>query len=332
MESRRLMQRIARAAVCLSCFATVASSSGCVIVSGTINPFARSTKPLEEQEVSGSGDAKIVLLDIAGEITGETTGSAFGLQVQESTIARTEAALRIAGEDEDIRAVILRIDSPGGGVTASDVLYRQIKTFREQSTVPVIAAVQDVGASGAYYAALAADEIVAHPTSIVGSIGVVMQSMNFTGLMDKLGVRSQTVKTGEMKDIGSPFEEMTAAERRVLQSVIDDMYDRFLGLVLENRPRLTEDMQRTLRDGRIFSAQQALDGGLIDRIEYLDETIERIKRAAGLGEATVVVYRQADEYVRGIHSRAGAPAQADLLGFAGKALPTMPRLLYQWIP
>ena len=328
--SPRMIQAFSR--LCVSTILALCVS-GCVIVSGNINPFSGSTEPLVEHEVSGSGGDKIVLLDISGEITSQSSSSAFGLQTIESTLARTEAALQLARDDDDVRAVILRINSPGGGVTASDVLYQQIRRYRDATSTPVIAAIDDVGASGAYYAALAADEIVAHPTSVVGSIGVVMQGMNFTGLMKKLGVETQTVKTGEMKDIGSPFEKMSDDERRVLQSVIDDMYDRFLGLVRKNRPQLSAEMSQKITDGRIFSAKQALDGGLIDRIEYLEDTIEHVKRSAGLGEATVIVYRQANDYVRGIHSRLGTtPNQSGVLNIGAAVAPRSPRLLYQWIP
>lgn len=312
--------------------AVVLSLPGCVVVSGDMNPFASSVQPLEERRVSGSGRPRIVLLDVAGEITSESSEAPFGLQVYESTVSRVEAALEMAADDDDVAALILRINSPGGTVTASDVLYEKIRRFKEESAVPVIAEVVDVGASGAYYAALAADEIVAHPTSIVGSVGVILESISLAGLMQKVGVRNQAVATGEMKDIGSPLSEMSDAEREVLQGIVDDMYDRFLELVHANRPNLTPEADRQLRDGRIFTARQALAGGLIDRIEYLDETVERVKKEAGLSEATVVVYRESGEFARGLYSRAGAAApQASLINIDG-GLPKTPRLLYLWNP
>ncbi len=306
-------------------------SSGCVIVSANINPFGSSPEPLDEHEVSGSGRERIVLLDITGPITSHAGSSTFGLASRESTVTKVDAVLRKAREDDRVRAVVLRINSPGGTVTASDVLYDQVKRFKSDTGIPVIAEIQDVGASGAYYAALAADEIVAHPTSVIGSIGVVLQSVNVTGLMSKIGVTNQTIATGEMKDIGSPLSEMTSEERRVLQSVVDDMYDRFLALVRQNRTNLTEEMDRQMQDGRIFSAPQALAGGLVDRLEYLEETIEHTKRRIGLQDATVVVYRQPDALVRGIYSRANpAPVQVNLL--SPDIIPSSPQLLYQWLP
>lgn len=307
------------------------SLSGCFVINGSVNPFASSVQPLEEQRVSGSGPARIAIIDLTGEITSEASESPFGLQVDESTVSRVEAALAMAAEDDAVVAVILRINSPGGTVTASDVLYEKVRKFKEGTSTPVIAEVIDVGASGAYYTALAADEIVAHPTSIVGSIGVVLESVSVSGLMQKIGVRNQAVTTGEMKDIGSPLTDMTDAERAVLQGIVDDMYDRFVELVHANRPNLTPEADQKLRDGRIFTARQALAGGLIDRIEYLDDTIERVKKQAGLDDATVVVYRQPEEYVRGIYSRAGAAApRATLIDI--DTFQKTPRLLYLWNP
>src|SRR5690606_10042416 len=128
------------------------------------------------------------------------------------------------------------------------IVYEQVRRFKKERNVPVIAEILDVGASGGYYAALAADEIVAHPTSIVGSVGVVLQSVSLAGLMQKVGVRNQSIATGEMKQLGSPLNEMTDAERAVLQRVVDDMYERFLALVRESRPNLTEEADRLLQD------------------------------------------------------------------------------------
>lgn len=307
--------------------------SGCVIVSGSINPFASAAKPLHEHRVSGRGNARIVLLDISGEITTESRDSAFGIQLRESTVSRVEAALAKAREDRRVVGLIVRINSPGGTVTASDIVYDQLRRFKREKNVPVVAEIVDVGASGGYYVALAADEIVAHPTSIVGSVGVVLQSVSFSGLMDKVGVRNQSVATGEMKQLGSPLTEMTEAERAVLQGLVDDMYGRFLALVRQSRSRLSEQADRELQDGRIFSAEQALAGGLIDRIEYLDDTVQHLVRRAGVEEATVIVYRQPNDRVRGLYSQApNTPAQFNLFNLDAASLPPSPRLLYLWNP
>jgi len=193
--------------------------------------------------------------------------------------------------------------------------------------------VLDVAASGGYYAALAGDEIIASPTTVTGSIGVIFTSVSLEGLMDKVGVRNQTVASGKMKDIGSPLRTMTPAERQVLESLIGDLQQRFVSLVRERRPHLTDQMNADMVDGRVFSAQQALAGGLVDNIGYLDGTIERAKLLAGLREATVVRYRRSDESGETIYSRASVgPPQVNLLNLNFESMPHTPNFLYLWSP
>jgi len=307
--------------------------SGCVFVTGDLNPFSQRPQPLEERVVSGSGCKKVLLMGISGVITSEERGDTFGLRTTESTVARVEAELESAAQDDDIVAVVLRINSPGGTVTGSDIIYDRLMRFKAARDVPLFVQMMDLAASGAYYAALAADAIVASPTTVTGSIGVIFTSISAEGLMDKIGVRNQTVASGRMKDIGSPLRTMTPAERQVLEALVGDMQQRFVGLVHERRPNLTEEMKEQMVDGRVFSAQQALAGGLVDDIGYLDSTIERAKLAAGVREAKVVRYRRADEYADSIYARSqsGAP-QINLLNFNLEALPRAPSFLYLWSP
>ena len=166
----------------------------------------------------------------------------------------------------------MRINSPGGTITASDVLYHEILAFKQRKKVPVIAAIMDVGASGGYYAALAADTIVVNPTTITGSIGVVMVTLNAQGLMQKIGVAPLAIKSGPMKDAGSPFRGAHRPELAVFQGIIDDMYGRFVGLIVQSR-KMPEDRVRALADGRVYTAEQALKLGLVDRIGYLEDVV-----------------------------------------------------------
>jgi protease-4 len=307
-------------------------TGGCVFVSGEVNPFARRPRPLEEHVVSGAGKDKLVLINLSGEITDEEE-RAFGFQTRESTVARLQAELERAGADDRVRALIVRINSPGGTVTASDVLYNRLRQFRTERKVPIFVHLMDVAASGGFYVALAADEIVASPTTVTGSVGVVFTSVSVEGLLGKVGVTNQTIKTGDKKDIGSPLRAMTPEERELLESLLGEMQTRFLSLVRERRPRVTDDTQATIADGRVLSAAQALGYGLVDRIGYLEDTIDLAKKSAGLAKASIVMYRRPNEYAETIYSRANvSPAEANLFGLDLGARWRSPRFLYLWMP
>jgi protease-4 len=308
--------------------------SGCVLVTGNLNPFTTKPQPLEEHVVSGDGNAKVLLIDVSKTISGEDEEEAFGVKRRESTTSRIREELDRAAEDERVRAVVLRINSPGGTVTASDIIFHQLMDFKEKRGVPVVAQLLDMATSGAYYVALAADEIVAAPTSVTGSVGVVMYNVNVSGLMGKIGVADQTIKAGERKDIGSPLRKMTPEEQRILQAVLNQMQDRFLGLVRERRSGVTADGIKTISDGRILSADQALQLGLVDRIGYLQETIDGAEHRAGVSQARVIMYRRPEEFAENIYSGAPArPPQMNLINFDFGGLHTMaPQFLYMWLP
>lgn len=269
---------------------------GCVVIA------LPTAEPLSEKVIGGEGDAKVLLIDISGIIT--DTDRKDGLfSTKQNMTARIREELDKASEDEDVKAVVLRIDSPGGAVTTSDIIAHEIKKFKDKKKVPVIAELMDVAASGGYYIAASSDRIIAHPTTVTGSIGVVAFSVNASGLLEKVGIANQTIKSGDKKDIGSPLRPMTAEERMILQSIIDDLYDRFLDIVMDGRKgSFTRDELKTIADGRVFTARQALDLKLIDEIGYLDDAIEAAKSKAGVKEARVVTYAQARSYRNNIYS------------------------------
>jgi protease-4 len=217
-------------------------------------------------------------------------------------IARTREALDRARQDERVKAVVLRINSPGGGVTASDVLYHEIKKFRLETGIPVIAHFMDAGASGAYYAALAADWITAQPTSVTGSIGVIMWRIDATGLMQKVGIQAVEIVSGERKGMGSPFRTVTPEEMKIFKNVVDSIYERFVALIIEER-KLPRDRVLQLADGRIFTSADAKKEGLIDEVGYLEDAIEAAKKQAHLTQAQVVTYSRPGEYKDNIYSR-----------------------------
>ena len=322
--------------LCRCCLAGLLSLSlsGCVFVTGNFNPFATKPGPLEEHVISGEGSAKVLLIDISRTIGSQEEEGTLGVKHRESTTARVREELDQAAKDDHVRAVVLRINSPGGTVTASDIVFHQLMDFKAKRHVPVVAQVLDMATSGAYYVALAADEIVASPMSVTGSVGVVMYNLNLSGLMEKIGVANQTIRAGAHKDIGSPLRKMTPEEERILQEVINQMQDHFLALVRERRAGLTDDAVKTIADGRVLTADQALQLGLIDRIGYLQETIEDAERRAGTTEARVITYRRPDEFAENIYSGAAvAPAQMNLINFDfGGWGHAGPQFLYMWLP
>jgi protease IV len=191
-------------------------------------------------------------------------------------------------DDPSVRAIVVVIDSPGGAVAPSQSIYQELRKAREAG-IPIVAAIGSMGASGGYYIALAADTILAMPGSVTGSIGVIMEMPNASGLLDKIGVSMEVVKSAEFKDAGSPYRRISDGDRGVLQAMVSDVYDQFVGAVAYER-MLDEDSVRRLADGRLFSGRQALQVGLVDRTGNLNDAIAVAGRMAGLGDDPEVVY------------------------------------------
>lgn len=190
-------------------------------------------------------------------------------------------------EDDDVKAIILRINSPGGGVGPSQEIYREVLRAKEKKKI--IASIESVGASGGYYVACASDLIVANPGTITGSIGVVMEFSNVEDLLKKIGLRSYVIKSGKHKDIGSPLREMTSEERSILQGVIDSVHSQFVRAVAEGR-NMEERKVRQIADGRIFSGEQAKELGLVDRLGGLQDAIEIAAEMVGIEGKPAVIY------------------------------------------
>ncbi|MBI2160114.1 MAG: signal peptide peptidase SppA [Candidatus Rokubacteria bacterium] len=307
--------------------------AGCSLVTLDFTPRIR---PLEEQTVEGGGRAKILLTDISGFLSDESPSPGLVIGTPPPRVpmlVRLREELKKAADDPDVRALVVRINSPGGTVTASDIIWRELDGWKRATRRPVVAVMLDVAASGGYYAALAADTIVAHPTSVTGSIGVVMVTLNAEGLMQKLGLATATIRSGERKDMGSPFRALTVEEMRIFQSVIDSLHGQFVARLVESR-KLAPDTARTLADGRIYTAQQALELRLVDRIGYMPDAIETAKRAVGVDEARVIVYHRPREYRATYYARSQAPGGGldGQLGQLAAALGGGPRFLYLWWP
>ena len=306
--------------------------AGCSVISLDLTPRIR---PLEEETVEGHGDAKILLMDVSGFLSDETPSGVLTIGTPPPRVpmlVRLREELKKAAEDSKVRAIVVRINSPGGTVTASDIMFRELDNFKRSSGIPIVASMMDVAASGGYYVALAADTIVAHPTTVTGSIGVIMLTLNAEGLMQKVGLAAAAIKSGERKDMGSPFRQLTPEERAIFQTVIDDLHRQFVAKLVDRR-KIPQAAAATLADGRIYTAEQALGLKLIDAIGYVPDALAAARRAAGLEEARVVVYKRPREYRATYYARSEAEGGAfttlsQLAGLAGAG----PKFLFLWAP
>ena len=273
----------------------------------------------------GSGTTKVVRIAFNGVMTRHLDGGFFGsIDPVESTLRQ----IRAARQDEAVAGILLEIDSPGGEVTSADEIHRELMQFKESRDGRVITAlVHDMAASGGLYIALPADRIVAQPTALVGSIGVILQTINIQGLGEKLGVTDTTIKSGRNKDMLNPFRAVDPEQIKLLQLSIDAMHDRFVDLVAQGR-NLSLKKVRALADGRIFTAKEALDNHLIDAIGYWNEAIEEMSKLLGVDSIQVVTYSDETglfQRLFGVHSP--MPNLQSLFSAA-----TTPRRLFLWRP
>jgi protease-4 len=195
--------------------------------------------------------------------------------------------IRYFVDDGGVKAIVLRVDSPGGGVGASQEIYQEV--VKAKKVKRVVASFGGVAASGGYYVACGADKIVANPGTITGSIGVVMQFANLEELLKKIGYKGYVIKSGTHKDIGSPFREMSPEEKELLQEVIDTVHQQFIKAVADGR-KLPIEKVTVIADGRIFAGEQALNLGLVDQLGNLEDTIELAAKMAGIKGKPAVVY------------------------------------------
>jgi protease-4 len=289
-------------------------------------PFPGGPQPLQETTISGKGRDKVLLIEIAGFLSGEPRGNSLLGDSRPSLVSEVAEIVRKAEQDRRIKGVILRINSPGGTVTASDTIYHELLAYKQRAQVPMVAQILDLGTSGAYYIAQAANRIVAQPTTVTGSIGVIMVRPSFAGLLGKIGVEATQITSGPHKGMGSPFTPLDDDERALFQSVIDDLYVSFVNAVAAGRPALSRDRITELADGRIYTAEQAKAAGLIDDIGYLDDAVSSLREGAGLSSATVVTYTRPGAYKGSLYAAPVVNIDFDLWP-AGQ-----PGFLYLWQP
>ncbi len=278
--------------------------NGCMFP--TVKLFTDASDPLKEFVLEGDESGKVLMIPVYGIISDiPKKGMIF---TEPSMVQDIVSQLKLAEADSDIKAVLFKIDSPGGSVTASDILYHEIKSFKERTGIKVTAVIMNVAASGGYYMVLPADFIMAHPTSVTGSVGVIFLQPKFYELMDKIGVGVTVNTSGENKDMGSPFRKATDAEEKIFQSLTDSLGKRFVDLVVEHR-KISPEAVEDVSTARIYLADEALRLGLIDEIGYISDAVIRTKELAGLDEnSKVIVYRRVeypDDNLYNIQTRYG---------------------------
>jgi protease-4 len=236
----------------------------------------------------------VLVLTLASLLSGGRRTSAV-LSLGEGSVALVKIeGLLMTSEDPSIKAVVLRIDSPGGGVVASQEIYNAVRNAKKEGK-KVVASLGTVAASGGYYVAAAADRIVANPGTLTGSIGVKMEFASVERLLDKIGVKGMVVKAGEYKDVGSPLRDMTEEEKRLLQGVIDDVHEQFIEAVAGGRG-LTQADVKAVADGRIFTGRQALSLKLVDELGDLSDSIGIAGTMAGIKGKPRIVEKKKKTY------------------------------------
>lgn len=283
------------------------------------------------EEIIEEGDmlSKIAVLSINGVI--QDTGDAESFF--ESPLYNHKAfmeQLDYVKESDDVKAIILQVNSPGGGVVESAQIHDKIKEIQKETKKPIYVSMGSMAASGGYYVSAPADKIFASPETLTGSLGVIMQGVNYAGLAEKYGVEFTTIKSGPYKDIMSPSRPMTEEERKILQSMIDNSYEGFVKVISEGRD-MSVDRVKEIADGRIYDGRQAKQLDLIDGFGYLEDVIENVRKDQKLGDATVVKYTESmgfgSFFSMGAQKIMGEDAEmAGLMKLLSQ--PNSPRLMY----
>ena len=281
----------------------------------------------DEEYISGTGSAKIAVIPVEGEIAASDNTVA---SVQPTSTPEGLAdALKQAKDDDSVVAVVLEVNSPGGGVTASDMMHQSILDFKRSSGKPVVVSMEDIAASGGYYISTAADRIVANETTLTGSLGVFIPLLNFREAAQKYGVTQEYIKSGKYKTMGSAWKELTPKEREIFQSIVDHYYNEFVEVIVQGRD-LPEDRVREIADGRVYSAEQAKDLDLVDQLGDLDDATSIARNLANVEEATVVRYVQSPSLLESLQASLAPPEpeSSQIMHETGLDLEAKPYYLY----
>lgn len=261
---------------------------GLLFVLGLITTTFGGGETREYKTLYGSGAEKVAVIYLTGTIMDSPTTNPLSFAEQTATSPGDMFdMLEKVKRDETIKAVVLRINSPGGSVTASEEIYQIITDFKEATQIPVIASFSEVAASGGFYIAMAADHIVSNQTTLTGSIGVIASTVNYKDLADRFGVKDVTITSGDNKSFLNPLQDVDEEEIEILRSIINESYELFLTRVLDNREIDREELL-TVADGRPISGQQAFELGLVDSLGNLTDSTEIAREVSGFRDAAVV--------------------------------------------
>ncbi len=313
-------------------FIIIISLAGCL---PKITIFGNGGDPLKEYVLEGTGKKKVLVIPITGTIT--DTPSKGLIRSKPDLVQRVVSHLKKAEEDENIRAVLLKIDSPGGTVMASDLLYHEIMDFKKRTGKKIVVSMLDMATSGGYYISLPADFIMAHPTTVTGSVGVIFIRPKVMGFMNKIGVDVKVYKTGPNKDMASPFRNASADEVKLIDDFIKKLGERFFSLVVRHR-KLSDKSLEKIKTARIFLADEAKKLGLIDEIGYLSDAIGKAKALAKLTkDAKVVIYRRSEYPDDNIYNTASVNYEGGKINLIDFGMPDFSKALkpgfyYLWYP
>jgi protease-4 len=315
--------------VVLSCAILPLGSFALLLVAASGGAESGPLPPRQWQEriVSGSGPNRLVLIDVTGMI-GATDGDFLSNQPSHDELL---GQIRQATKDPQVKAMVLRVESPGGGVVASSEIYEALKEFQQQEK-PLVVSMGGVAASGGYYISAGADKIYANPDTLTGSLGVILMLIKYDEAFDKLGLEQVVYKSGKFKDIGSPARDDTPEEKRILQEYVDQAYQGFVDVIVEGRDLPRDDVLE-LADGRIYSGKQAMDLDLVDEMGNLDDAIQGAREMTGLSNILVVRYRRStsfEDLLLGYLAQSQRPT--DPLGVRELVLEQSPRLEYRMVP
>lgn len=303
----------------------------------TRNPPDNRATPIVGRFVAGNANRSpcqfgIAVIDVDGVLLNRNYGG-FG-SMGENPLALFREKLNAARQDTRAQAVVLRINSPGGSVTATDIMRQELTRFRQQTGLPVIACIMDTGTGGAYYLATACDAIIAHPTSLVGAVGVILNLYNMEDTLQQFNITPQSIRAGQRVDAGSPVRPITDEEQEMLRRIAEQFHQRFIDAVLEGRPGYLGRPEVDF-DGQVFTAEQALRNGLIDQIGYLDDAIAL---AAGTSDRPdpnpqVLLYRRDNDRANTPYDiTPNVPQESGIfpMSLPGLERARLPMFLYMW--